>query len=119
MMKRRVGRLAGVLAFALTAWGCDPGGEDGSDTQGEAEAGEAESSGDVEAGCDADILAFEKEMDAAKADWQFVDFSGAVHCFAEPGSGNDPASNCRYDERAAKRAYTMLHAFFRERFAAN
>ena len=33
--------------------------------------------------------------------------------------GNDPASNCRYDERAAKRAYTMLHAFFRERFAAN
>ena len=65
---------------------------------------------------DADIAAFEKEMDAAKADWQFVDFSGAVHCFAEPSAGNDPASNCRYDERAAKRAYRMLADFFRERF---
>ena len=67
---------------------------------------------------DADILAFEQEMDAAKADWQFVDFSGAVHCFAEPSAGNDPASNCRYDERAAKRAYRMLEDFFDERFEA-
>ena len=72
---------------------------------------------DDKAVSDADILAFEKEMDAAKADWQFVDFSGAVHCFAEPSSGNDPSTNCAYDARAAKRAYTMLHAFFRERFA--
>ena len=68
---------------------------------------------------DADILAFEKEMDAAGADWQFVDFSGAVHCFAEASAGTDPASNCRYDERAAKRAYRMMDDFFRERFAAD
>ena len=68
---------------------------------------------------DADILAFEKEMDAAGADWQFVDFSGAVHCFAEASAGTDPASNCRYDERAAKRAYGMMDDFFRERFAAD
>lgn len=67
---------------------------------------------------DADIAAFEEEMDAAKADWQFVDFSGAVHCFAEPSAGSDPASNCRYDERAAKRAYRMMDGFFAERFAA-
>ncbi|RZA20482.1 MAG: dienelactone hydrolase family protein [Lysobacteraceae bacterium] len=67
---------------------------------------------------DADILAFEKEMDAARADWQFVDFSGAVHCFAEPGAGNDASTNCAYDERAAKRAYRMMDDFFRERFAA-
>ena len=65
---------------------------------------------------DADILAFEQEMDAAGADWQFVDFSGAVHCFAEPGAGNDPASNCRYDERTAKRAYRMMDDFFDEVF---
>ncbi|HZH43298.1 MAG TPA: dienelactone hydrolase family protein [Lysobacter sp.] len=67
---------------------------------------------------DADIAAFEQEMDRARADWQFVDFGGAVHCFAEPRAGNDPASNCRYDERAAKRAYAMMDDFFRERFAA-
>ena len=65
---------------------------------------------------DEHIAAFEKEMDAAKADWQFVDFSGAAHCFAEPGAGDDPASNCRYDERAAKRAYRMMDGFFDELF---
>ena len=65
---------------------------------------------------DAEILAFEQEMDNAGADWQFVDFSGAVHCFAEPSAGNDPASNCRYDERAAKRAYRMMGDFFDEAF---
>lgn len=67
---------------------------------------------------DVDIQAFEQEMDAAKADWQFVDFSGAVHCFAEPTAGNDPSTNCAYDERAAKRAYRMMADFFEERFAA-
>ena len=51
-------------------------------------------------------------MNAAKADWQFVDFSGAVHCFAEPSAGNDSASNCRYDALAAKRAYRMMDDFF-------
>ena len=68
---------------------------------------------------DADIAAFEKEMDGAGADWQFVDFAGAVHCFAEPSAGNDPTTNCAYDARAAKRAYRMMDDFFRERFAAD
>ena len=68
---------------------------------------------------DAQILAFEQEMDAAGADWQFVDFSGAVHCFAEPSAGNDPSSNCRYDERAARRAYRMMEDFFEEAFGAD
>ena len=63
-----------------------------------------------------DIVAFGKEMDAAGADWQFVNFSGAVHCFAEESAGNDPASNCRYDARAARRAFIMLDNFFEERF---
>lgn len=67
---------------------------------------------------DADIRAFKNEMDAAGADWQFVDFAGAVHCFAEPSAGNDPSTGCAYDERAAKRAYRMLADFFEERFEA-
>ena len=71
---------------------------------------------DDKAVSDADILAFEQEMDGAGADWQFVDFSGAVHCFAEPSAGNDPSTNCAYDERAAKRAYRMMDDFFEERF---
>lgn len=64
----------------------------------------------------ADIASFEHEMDAAGADWQFVNFSGAVHCFAEDDANSPPG--CVYNERAAKRAYEMLRDFFRERFAA-
>lgn len=62
-----------------------------------------------------EIAAFGKEMDAANADWQFVNFSGAVHCFAEADAGNDPASNCRYDARAARRAWKMMDNFLEER----
>lgn len=62
-----------------------------------------------------DIAAFGKEMDAAGADWQFVNFSGAVHCFAEADANSPP--NCLYNERAAKRAFEMMHDFLRERFA--
>lgn len=68
---------------------------------------------------DAHITAFEKEMTAAGADWQLVDFGGARHCFTQPEDANtDPANNCRYDERSSRRAFAMLHAFLRERFAA-
>jgi dienelactone hydrolase len=63
-----------------------------------------------------DIAAFQHEMNQAGADWQFVDFSDAVHCFALPTAGNNPASNCRYDPRAARRAYRMMDNFFDEVF---
>ncbi|MCL1961510.1 MAG: dienelactone hydrolase family protein [Desulfovibrionaceae bacterium] len=62
------------------------------------------------------IADFQQEMNAAGADWQLVDFSGAVHCFALPNVGADPASNCRYDERTARRAYRMMDGFFDEVF---
>lgn len=66
---------------------------------------------------DAHVAAFEKEMDGLGADWQFVNFSGARHCFSQPENRpTDPQDNCRYDERASRRAFAMLHAFFRERF---
>lgn len=61
----------------------------------------------------AQITGFQDEMTAAGADWQFVNFSGAVHCFAE-ADANSPG--CMYDPRAAKRAYGMMEDFFDERF---
>ncbi|MEL4892257.1 dienelactone hydrolase family protein [Xanthomonas protegens] len=61
-----------------------------------------------------DIVAFEQEMNGAGADWQFVNFSGAVHCFAEADANSPPG--CQYNPRAAKRAYRMLEDFFEERF---
>ena len=60
-----------------------------------------------------DIANFGSEMDAAKADWQFVNFSGAVHCFAESDANSPPG--CLYDPRAAKRAWKMMDNFLEER----
>lgn len=64
-----------------------------------------------------DIVAFEKEMDEAGADWQLVNYSGARHCFAEiENANNPPQDNCRYDERASKRSFAAMRGFFAERF---
>jgi dienelactone hydrolase len=63
------------------------------------------------------IAGFEKEMNDADADWQFVNFSGAVHCFALPEANKPPG--CVYNERATKRGESMMRAFFAERFAAS
>lgn len=65
----------------------------------------------------ADIAGFQEEMDDAGADWSFVNFSGAVHCFAEADADSPP--NCVYNERAARRAYRILGGFLREQFAAS
>lgn len=61
------------------------------------------------------VAAFQREMDAAGADWQFVDFGGAVHCFSEYDAASPPG--CVYNARAATRAFGMLRDFFAERFA--
>jgi dienelactone hydrolase len=64
------------------------------------------------------ITAFEKEMQDAKADWQFVNFGGAVHCFAEPDeTGTVPG--CQYHEPSYKRSMKMMRNFFAERFTAS
>lgn len=63
-----------------------------------------------------DIAGFQKEMNDAGADWQFVNFSGTVHCFALETSHSPPG--CVYNERSAKRAVRMMRDFFDERFAA-
>jgi dienelactone hydrolase len=62
-----------------------------------------------------DIPAFENEMNAAKVDWQFVNFSGAVHCFALPDANKPPG--CVYNELAARRSERMMRVFFAEKFA--
>lgn len=61
----------------------------------------------------AQIDAFQAEMATAGADWQFVNFGGAVHCFAE-ADANSPG--CMYEPKAAKRAYGMMEDFFDELF---
>ena len=62
------------------------------------------------------IAGFQQEMRDAGADWQFVSYGGAVHCFAIPGA-DGATPGCKYDERAAKRAFAQMRAFLAETFA--
>jgi dienelactone hydrolase len=62
------------------------------------------------------ILGFEKEMRDAKVDWQFINYGGAVHCFAIPTADNS-VHGCQYDAKVAHRAFALMHSFFDEAFA--
>jgi len=63
-----------------------------------------------------DIAGFQEEMNAAGADWQFVNFSDTVHCFALPHAKSPPG--CVYNPLSAKRAEKMMDDFLEERFEA-
>jgi dienelactone hydrolase len=57
-------------------------------------------------------------MREAGADWQFVNFGGAVHCFAEPDEDGSVIPGCKYHEPSYRRSMAMMRGFFDERFAA-
>ncbi|MDD5583670.1 MAG: dienelactone hydrolase family protein [Candidatus Omnitrophica bacterium] len=63
------------------------------------------------------LAAFEKEMRAAKVDWQTNIYGNAVHSFTNPGSGNNPSSGAAYNEQADKRSWEAMKSFFNEIFA--
>lgn len=65
---------------------------------------------------DESIAAFEVEMRAANADWQFINYGGAVHCFAEPDE-NDAVPGCRFHEPSYRRSVAQMQRFFGEAFA--
>lgn len=61
------------------------------------------------------IAGFQQEMRSAGADWQFLSYGGAVHCFAVP-SADGKIPGCKYDARTAKRAFAQMNEFFEETF---
>lgn len=65
-----------------------------------------------------EVTAFEKEMRAAKADWQLVAYGNAVHSFTNPKAGNDNSKGAAYEARADKRSWEALKVFLGELFAA-
>ena len=65
-----------------------------------------------------EIDGFEKEMREAGADWQFVNYGGAVHCFAEPDEDGSVIPGCKFHEPSYRRSMAKMRAFFDERFAA-
>jgi len=65
----------------------------------------------------ASVAAFQKELDDAKVDYQFVIYSGAAHCFTDATAGSDPSSGCAYDAKADARSWQAMRGFFDEVFA--
>ncbi len=64
----------------------------------------------------AQVTAFEKEFTDAKADWQLVLYSGAVHSFTHKEAGNDPSKGAAYNESADRRSWDAMKTFFAELF---
>jgi dienelactone hydrolase len=61
-----------------------------------------------------EILAFQKEMKEAKADWQMIYYSGAVHSFTNKKAGNDNSRGAAYNELADKRSFVHFLSFLKE-----
>ena len=62
----------------------------------------------------AQVADFQKEMTDAKADWQMVFYSGAVHSFTHKEAGNDPSKGAAYQENADRRSWEAMKVFFAE-----
>ena len=62
------------------------------------------------------VAAFQKEMTDAKADWQMVLYSGAVHAFTQKEAGNDNGKGAAYNEAADRRSWEAMKTFFAELF---
>lgn len=66
---------------------------------------------------EADIDAMKKEFNDADVDWQMIYYSGAVHSFTQPMAGNDNSRGAAYNEKADRRSWTAMQAFFDELFS--
>lgn len=64
----------------------------------------------------AEEQAFEEEMRNGKVDWQLVAYGGAVHSFSDWNAGSDNSRGAAYNERADKRSWKAMTAFFDELF---
>ena len=62
------------------------------------------------------VKGFFEEMSAAKVDYQFIAYSGAVHAFTNPGSGDDPSRGAAYNAEADRRSWEHMKLFFAELF---
>jgi dienelactone hydrolase len=63
------------------------------------------------------VLAFEREMTAAGADWQVHVYGRTRHAFTNPAA-NDPGRGTVYDERADRRSWRTIVAFLEENFSS-
>ena len=62
------------------------------------------------------VLAFQKEMTDAGADWYMTIYGGAVHSFTQKEAGDDPSTGSAYNKKADKRSWKAMKSFFKEIF---
>ncbi|QDK36927.1 dienelactone hydrolase family protein [Bdellovibrio sp. NC01] len=61
-----------------------------------------------------EVEGFVKEMNDAKADYQFIAYAGAVHSFTEKDAGNDISKGAAYNEKADHRSWAAFTQFLNE-----
>jgi dienelactone hydrolase len=61
-----------------------------------------------------EVSAFQKEMNDANVDYQFVAYSGAVHAFTEKHVGTDLKTGAAYNEKADVRSFAAMKNFLTE-----
>jgi dienelactone hydrolase len=62
----------------------------------------------------AEIAAFQDEMRRAGVDWQMNIYGGAVHSFTNPDAGKTGLDGVAYNEKADRRSWQAMLAFFDE-----
>jgi dienelactone hydrolase len=63
-----------------------------------------------------EVTAFQEEMRAGKADWQFISYGNAVHSFTNKAAGSDNSKGAAYNEKADRRSWEAMKVFFAEIF---
>lgn len=63
-----------------------------------------------------DIKKFKDEVNKAQADYQWIEYSGAVHSFTNPKAGSDPSKGVAYQAAADKRSWQHFKDFLQEVF---
>ncbi|MDD5394658.1 MAG: dienelactone hydrolase family protein [Thiothrix sp.] len=64
----------------------------------------------------ATVSKFMEQVEKTGADTQFVSYTGARHAFTNPDAAKYGIENLKYDEKADKRSWAQMQAFFTEIF---
>ena len=64
------------------------------------------------------VVAFEEEMRAAKADWQVILYGNTLHSFTNPEADGSLNPAILYHEKTDKRSWAAMRDFFQEKFGA-
>jgi dienelactone hydrolase len=64
------------------------------------------------------VDAFLKAMNDGKFDYQFIEYSGAVHAFTNPNADKFGLKGIAYNAEAASRSWNQMQQFFHEIFGS-